>query len=164
MPIEPSTISDIDEILELDLLTLRQHTELAGDILDQTVHRAVLAQSLATSEAIYVRRRGKLVAYAMLRPQDEDQWFVLGFCTHPSYRDATIFRELFAGLSELFQRRSIASLRSNVYRTNRLSMAFHERLGFRISRENPKAVEFTATVNELSSASRAVRESGTGRC
>jgi len=152
---------NIEEILALDLQTLREHTELAGDILDPNVHRNLLALSLITSEVIYVRRHGSLVAYAMLKPQEDDRWFVSGFGTHPDHRDATVFRELFAKLSLLVQRRSIGSLRSNVYKTNRLSMVFHKRLGFRVSRENSKAVEFTATVDELSSASRAVRQVAT---
>ncbi len=44
---------------------------------------------------------------------------------------------------------AISELRSNVYKTNRLSMAFHLRLGFQITRENAKGVEFFATVTDL---------------
>jgi hypothetical protein len=40
-------------------------------------------------------------------------------------------------------------LRSNVYKTNRLSMAFHQKLGFKLTRENAKGVEFTAELAAL---------------
>ncbi|MBX9794518.1 MAG: GNAT family N-acetyltransferase, partial [Burkholderiaceae bacterium] len=56
---------------------------------------------------------------------------------------------LFRQLLEIASRRGITSLRSNVYKTNRLSMAFHARLGFQVTRENAKGVEFTVTVPEL---------------
>jgi ribosomal protein S18 acetylase RimI-like enzyme len=152
---------DIDELLALDLLTLREHTERAGDRLDAGTHRALLARTLAQSETIVVRRGGALAAYAMLSPQADDCWFVSGFNTHPAHRDASVMRELFAGLSSLARRRAVAALRSHVYKTNRLSLAFHRRLGFRVTRENAKAIEFTATPDELLGASRVAREAGT---
>ena len=93
----------------------------------------------------------------MLVPQENDRWFVSGFNTHPLHRDATVFRDLFSELSKLAVRHSISELRSNVYKTNRLSMAFHRRLGFTITRENSKGVEFTATLDELMSGSPALR-------
>jgi ribosomal protein S18 acetylase RimI-like enzyme len=124
---------DVDELLALDLLTLREHTELAGDILDAGTQRGRLEQSLETSEVVAVRRAGALIAYAMLRPEEDGRWFVLGFNTHPDHRNANVFRELFAQISSLSRRCSITALRSNVYKTNRLSMAFHRRLGFRVS-------------------------------
>jgi len=147
---------NIDEMLALDLLTLREHTELAGDVFDAVTQRQKLEQSLAVSEVVTVRRDGALVAYAMLRPQEDGRWFVLGFNTHPDYRDGGVFRDLFALLAGLAKRCSITSFRSNVYKTNRLSMAFHRRLGFRVTRENPKGVEFTADLAELISATPAL--------
>ena len=146
----------VDDILALDLLTLREHTERAGDVFDAGTQRRRLEGALETSEVVAVRRAGALVAYAMLRPEDEGRWFVLGFNTHPDHRDASVFRDLFAQLSVLARQRSITSLRSNVYRTNRLSMAFHRKLGFTITRENAKGVEFTASLAELVSASPAL--------
>ena len=148
---------DIDEILALDLLTLREHTELAGDVLDAAMHRQLLARSIVDAEVVEMRRGGALVAYAMLRPQEEGRWFVLGFNTHPSHRDAAVFRELFERMSDLARLRSITSLRSNVYRTNRLSMAFHRRLGFTVTRETAKGVEFTASLEDLALASPALK-------
>lgn len=149
--------TDIDELLALDLLTLREHTEQAGDVLDATTQRASLERSLPTAQVVAVRRAGTLVAYAMLRPQEDGMWFVLNFNTHPAHRDASVFRDLFAQLGDMAARLSITALRSNVYRTNRLSMAFHRRLGFRVTREGAKGVEFTASLPELMAASPALR-------
>ncbi len=146
----------IDEILALDLLTLRKHTELAGDAFDAGTQRQKLEQSLVASEVVAVRRDGALIAYAMLRPQEDGRWFILGFNTHPDHRNRGVFRDLFAQLAGLAQRCSITSFRSNVYKTNRLSMAFHRRLGFRVTRENPKGVEFTADLVDLISATPAL--------
>ena len=150
-------MSELDDLLALDLLTLREHTELAGDVLDATTQRQTLAQARETAEVVTVRRAGALVAYAMLRPQEAGLWFVLGFNTHPAHRDASVFRDLFAQIAALAERLSITALRSNVYRTNRLSMAFHRRLGFDITREGAKGVEFTASLDALMAASPALR-------
>ncbi|MHB8463057.1 MAG: hypothetical protein ACYDA1_10445 [Vulcanimicrobiaceae bacterium] len=92
--------TDIDELLALDMLTLRDHTESAGDSLDERLH-------------------------------------------------ADRLRELLRGVISLVNRMAISELRSNVYKTNQISMAFHLRLGFHITRENAKGVEFTATVADL---------------
>jgi ribosomal protein S18 acetylase RimI-like enzyme len=141
-----------EELLALDLLTLREHTELAGDVLDPEGQRRAIETSLAISQLASVRRDGRLVAYAMLQPQEAGRWFVTGFNTHPAHRSAAVFRDLFAQISALAIRHGITSLRSNVYKTNRLSMAFHRRLGFKVTRENDKGVEFTASLADLAAA------------
>jgi len=43
----------------------------------------------------------------------------------------------------------ITELRSNVYKNNALSLSFHQRLGFVVTRENELAVELSATVAEM---------------
>ena len=138
-----------DAILALDQLTLRGHTEQAGDEFDATTHRASIERLLPVSELCAIRRSGELVAYAMLRPESATCWFVTGFNTHPMHRTAPVLRELFSALGALVLRLGITELRSNVYKTNRLSMSFHKRLGFHITRENAKGVEFFASVAEL---------------
>ena len=148
---------ELDELVALDLLTLREHTELAGDVLDEATQRRRLLQSLETAELVTVRRAGALVAYALLRPQEAGLGFVLGFNTHPAHRDAGVLRDLFAQVAALAERLSLTALRSNVYRNNRLAMAFHRRLGFRVTREAAKGVEFTASLDELTAATRALR-------
>lgn len=139
----------IEEILALDLLTLREHTERAGDALDPDVHRTTLARTLQVAELVAVRKNGALIAYATLTPQEEGCWFVTGFNTHPAHRTSPTFRALFAQMLELAQRHGIGELRSHVYKTNRLSLAFHQRLGFRMMQENDKAVAFHASLQDL---------------
>lgn len=141
----------LDEILALDLLTLRRHTEAAGDKLDAEAHRRAIAKSLALSELLVVRRDDTLVAYALLQPQTEGRWFVTGFGTHPVHRNASTVNKLLVQLIGAVERLSIEAICSNVYKTNRLSMAFHERLGFKVTRENGKGVQFDATVDDLRS-------------
>lgn len=58
--------------------------------------------------------------------------------------------ELLYKLAELADRMGIVELRSNVYKTNLTSMAFHRKLGFYITRENEKAVEFFASISTIS--------------
>lgn len=139
----------IDELLALDLLTLREHTERAGDVFDVDQQRLRLQRSLNDSEVCSVRREGALVAYAMLRPESEHCWFVGAFSTHPLHRTSTVVSELLAQVARLARERGIADLRSHVYKANRLSVAFHRKLGFQITRENEKAIEFFASVSKL---------------
>jgi GNAT superfamily N-acetyltransferase len=141
----------IQELLDLDLLTLREHTERAGDQINPEVHAVRLRESLDLSQTCSVRRNGRLVAYAMLSQVSGSSWFVRAFNTHPEHRSAPVIKELLQQVSDLALREGIFELRSHVYKTNRLSMAFHRRLGFRITKENEKGVEFYATVNELAS-------------
>lgn len=139
----------VDELLTLDALTLREHTELAGVPFELSEHKAMLEASLAVSEVCAVRREGKLVAYAMLRPDSGEQWFVGAFGTHPSYRTSAVISELIAKLAVLASQRGIRELTSHVYKTNRLSIAFHRKLGFQTMRENDRALEFRAAIEEL---------------
>jgi hypothetical protein len=147
----------IEELLALDLLTLRDHTERAGDELNAAQHLACLERSLAVSQQCIVRREGRLVAYALLQPESPSCWFVTGFGTHPVHRNAAVLRELFLAFAQLVQRLGIRELRSNVYKTNRLSMSFHRRLGFRVTRENDKGVEFFASVADLKASGALLR-------
>jgi GNAT superfamily N-acetyltransferase len=140
----------VNEILALDLLTLVEHTELAGDVFDADQHRLRVQASLEACTVCSVRKAGELVAYAMLRQESETCWFVSGLVTHPLHRTPTVMSELLSKLAELAGRIGIVELRSNVYKTNRLSMTFHKKLGFHITRENDKGVEFFAPVSTIS--------------
>lgn len=142
----------IDELLALDEITLRQHTEQAGDVFDVAQHRAILCKSVAISDVCPVRRGGELVAYAMLRPESNACWFVGAFGIHPAHRAFAVVSEMFTQVAGVVARRRIRALRSHVYKTNRLSMAFHRRLGFRVTLENDKAVEFYAGLDDLRNA------------
>jgi L-amino acid N-acyltransferase YncA len=141
----------VDELLALDLLTLREHTERAGDRLEPEAHSVALRESLKISKVCAVRRSGELVAYAMLNQVSGSSWFVRSFNTHPAHRTAPVIRELLQQVGELARQEGISELRSHVYKTNLRSLAFHRRLGFRITRENEKGVEFFATAQELAS-------------
>ncbi|WP_241991386.1 GNAT family N-acetyltransferase [Paraburkholderia sp. RAU2J] len=85
----------------------------------------------------------------MLRPEAEACWFVGAFGTHPLHRTYTVINELFGEIATLATERGIGELRSHVYRTNRLSIAFHRKLGFLVTRENDKGFEFFITLDEL---------------
>jgi GNAT superfamily N-acetyltransferase len=139
----------VDELLALDSLTLRDHTVQAGDTFDVDEHRAKLQKAVDVSEICSVRREGNLVAYAMLRRDSGACWFVGAFGTHPSHRTYAVMTDLLAKIAMLASERGIGELRSHVYKINRLSVAFHRKLGFRVTRENDKAFEFFATVDEL---------------
>jgi ribosomal protein S18 acetylase RimI-like enzyme len=142
----------LDELLALDLLTLREHTELAGDVLDPSVHRSRVERSMQVSQLCAVRRDGRLAGYAMFQPGTDGGWFVTGFNVHPSARNASVMRELIAAVADRIERFGIDSLCSHVYKTNDRSIRFHRRLGFRVARENDKGIEFRATRDELASA------------
>lgn len=144
-------IPTVEELLALDILTLREHTERAGDVLDSESHAVQLQQSLQVSQVCSVWREGELAAYAMLSPdsQSSTRWFVRAFNTHPKHRTSVVMLELFQSLAELIKQLGISELRSHVYKTNQLSIAFHRKLGFRISNENTKAIEFFASVEGL---------------
>ncbi len=142
-------MSLIEEILALDVLTLREHTQQAGDAFDLERQRASLTKLLEVSELCEVRRDGALVAYSMLQRRADASAFVTGFNTHPLHRNSVTMRALISAFAERVNRLGINALYSHVYKTNRLSMAFHQRLGFRVTRENDKGVEFFATVAEL---------------
>jgi L-amino acid N-acyltransferase YncA len=85
----------------------------------------------------------------MVRPEMDDSWFVTAFNTHPMHRTPDVLRELLLSFAQIVKRFGIRELKSNVYKTNQLSMAFHKHLGFRVTKENERGVEFTATLSEL---------------
>lgn len=157
----PDMLPSIDELLELDVLTLREHTERAGDAFDVHEHRVHLRKSLEVNDVCSVRREGKLVAYAMLRPDSGACWFVGAFGTHPLHRTYAVMTELLAKMATLASERGIDELRSHVYKTNRLSIAFHRKLGFQVTRENDKAFEFFIGMRDLT-AKPAVRRATAG--
>jgi Acetyltransferase (GNAT) domain len=152
-PAQPTVLATnmtlIEELLALDMLTLRAHTVSAGDEFNAERQRLSLIASMQVSQICTVRRNEALVAYAMLKPESAACWFVTGFNMHPLHRTAAVMREIFSSLAVVFDRHRITELRSHVYKTNSLSMSFHKRLGFRITRENDKAVEFFINVEEI---------------
>ena len=146
-------VASLEDVLAMDLLTLREHTTRAGDVLDAELHRQRLTASLSVSEFCSVRQDGRLVAYALFRPEHEGSGagmhFVSGLCIHPAFRTPSIILELCRVMLDRLRACGVQCLRSNVYRTNARSVAFHRKLGFRVTRENDKGLEFTGSVDEI---------------
>jgi L-amino acid N-acyltransferase YncA len=131
----------LDELLALDTLTLRQHTEAAGDSFDPAAQRQQLAASLAASQLLLVRGvDGGLQGYALLRQQSATHWFVGMLNVHPAHRHRRVLQALFRQLAALPGWSSSSILQSHVYRTNAASLQFHQKLGFTIDQQNDKAV------------------------
>jgi L-amino acid N-acyltransferase YncA len=140
----------LDELLALDTLTLRQHTEAAGDRFDPVAHRQQLASSLADSQLLLVRGQdGSLHGYALLRQQTATHWFVGMLNLHPAHRHRRVFLTLFRQLAALPGWAPESVLQSHVYRTNTDSLQFHQKLGFTIAQQNDKAVAFSIRYDAL---------------
>lgn len=134
----------LDELLALDTLTLRRHTEAAGDSFDPAAQRQQLAASLADSHLLQVRGHdGNLHGYALLRQQRTGQWFVGMLNLHPAHRRRGVLVALFRQMMALPGWTDDSVLQSHVYRTNAASLQFHQKLGFTIDRQNDKAVAFS---------------------
>lgn len=149
--LSPATL--LDEIVALDALTLSDHTIAATGQFDLAAHRAGLAARLAgDAELITIRRDSALVAYALygqLPGAAPGDYFVFMLNTHPAHRNAATFRQLWQASLPAFARLGVATLVSHVYRTNRLSIAMHERLGFVRRNENERGIEFVTTLSAL---------------
>jgi ribosomal protein S18 acetylase RimI-like enzyme len=144
---ERSTL--ICQLADLDELTLRQHTEQAGDVFTRAGREAELqGQFTDKHHLVTVQREGVVVAYAMYFAKQLGEWFVLMLNVHPDRRDAAVMRELTGQSMRLFASHSVGRIVSHVYKTNRLSMNFHRRLGFAIAHENDKAVEFATELSD----------------
>ncbi|MCY0386733.1 hypothetical protein OVY01_05675 [Robbsia sp. Bb-Pol-6] len=89
-------MTTLQEIVALDLLTLRAHTERAGDILDADLHPVRVRGMLERCKVCLVRKATILVAYAALAPESQTCWFVQAFNTHPSHRTPAVLSALLA--------------------------------------------------------------------
>jgi ribosomal protein S18 acetylase RimI-like enzyme len=134
---------EMNEYMALDDLTLRLHTEKSGAKLDLEI----LEKSRYTakkSDCFFEERvDGKLAAYATIIEKEEGIWFVLMFNTHPSFRTPKVFLSLFRKILKRMSLSEGKCLQSNVYKENNLSVKFHERLGFKITKENDIGIEYT---------------------
>ena len=139
----------VEELVALDQITLREHTELAGDVLDPKQQFERLQSLLPSSKCCTVRRNGTLVAYTMMHQENKQCWFVTAFNIHPKQRNSSVLQELFTKFATLCQLAGVENLKSHVYKTNTLSMSFHRRLGFKVTKENSKGVEFFATLEDI---------------
>ncbi|WP_424984050.1 GNAT family N-acetyltransferase [Maritalea sp. S77] len=138
----------LDAIVDLDMLLLKEHTEAAGDRFERESHRQALAQRFDCAEIIDIWRDDELIAYSYIWPKD-DRWFVGGFAIRPDHRNAAIMSELLMQLLERTNASPQVHVESHVYKANRLSMDFHQKLGFEIIRENEKGVAFVHRLDVL---------------
>lgn len=139
----------INEILDLDALTLKDHTEKAGDEFDETEHKLKVQELLESSCVFWVRRQSKLMGYSATRELDKGHWIIYAFNLHPHSNRGVVMKSLLTkNLDFLIQRQAI-TLTSHVYKTNRLSIDFHDKLGFKVRRENEKAVEYHAHIEDI---------------
>ncbi len=70
------------------------------------------------------------------------------FVVHPQHRNKVVLTSLFTQLARFIRKNSVQKIVSNVFRNNTLSVNFHQRLGFVITRENELRYEFQLTINE----------------
>lgn len=147
----------VGELVALDLLTLRAHTERAGDRLDPEAYRLRLIESLPVSRLCLVRRAGCVVAYGMFTQTAPASWLITAFSVHPGHRSVGVMRELLAGMASLIEVLALDEIRSHVYKTNHASIRLHKALGFAVQQENDKAYEFLVPVAYLLNTDRALR-------
>jgi ribosomal protein S18 acetylase RimI-like enzyme len=131
----------VEEVLTLDLLVLRSP---GGGPLDPDGHRAALETSIPRSEWACIFRAGQLVAYGYLWPLADQTWFVGGLAIHPEHRNAAVTAALGREMSALVKRLGATRLESHVRRDNIASLRLHRRLGFLVTRENDRAIAFSA--------------------
>ncbi len=138
----------LDAIVDLDMALLKEHTEAAGDQLDRAAHHRAIAARFETAKVVDIWRAKNLVAYSTIWP-NEHCWFIGGFTIDPAHRNAAVLGELMLRLLALVKNTPQQTVESHVYKTNKLSMAFHKRLGFDIIQENEKGVAFSQSIDRL---------------
>ena len=134
--------------MALDDLTLRAHTERSGAKLDLEI----LEKSRYTakiSDCFFEERvEGRLAAYATIMEKEEG---VAGRLTLEEFRKYKSVEDCSDEFRKILQRMLVSEgkyLQSNVYKENKLSIKFHERLGFKITRENDIGIEYTLDLTD----------------
>lgn len=130
--------TELDAIVALDARLLAGHTAEAGDLFDTANHRRKVAESLEKSRLIRVERDGRHVAHTYFWPLAAGRWFVGAFSIDPAHRNSSVLAEIGRQMAAIMEAEGIEVLESHVYRTNALSLAFHEKLGFERFMENDK--------------------------
>ncbi|HET8903136.1 MAG TPA: GNAT family N-acetyltransferase [Saccharospirillum sp.] len=124
-------------------MTLKDISIEAGMPIEDEVYLNSLEEARASNCLFDVRRHGALQAYSTLKYVGEGKWHVLMFVTQPEQRNKDTFTELFGKIILHLDKVNAKTLVSNVFKVNRLSVAFHKKLGFKITREAPHGYEFT---------------------
>ena len=138
----------MNEYLALIFLTLEKLSEQAGKPLDKNIYLNSLLAAKASGHLFEYRINDKLLGFATLKKLDDEQWFISLFVTHPEHRTKKLFRSLFAQVVLYLQKCNAKVLVSNVYKTNKSSVAFHRRIGFKQTRENEVGYEFTLQLTD----------------
>nr|WP_321460102.1 GNAT family N-acetyltransferase [uncultured Vibrio sp.] len=132
----------MNEYLELDLLTLKSISEDAGRPIDEFAYLSSLESAASDGLLFECRNESMLRGYFTLRELSPTRWFVPMFVVHPEHRNRAVFMSLFTQLARFVNSNNVEILVSNVLRNNRLSINFHQRLGFEVTRENDLGYEF----------------------
>ncbi len=142
-----STSKEMQSFLNLDRLTLEDISEQSGRPINETVYLESLLLAKEQGCLFDVWKENQLQGYATLKELGEGNWFVLMFVTHPSCRNRNTFTSLFNQIVTHLKKVNATSLVSNVFKVNELSVAFHKKLGFEITREAPQGYEFTLALD-----------------
>ncbi len=141
------TSNQMKEYLALDLLTLKDISEQAGRPIEEAAYLESLQGASDAGALFDVRRDGKLLSYATLRDVGDGTWFVLMFVTHPDHRSKQNIGDLFSKIITHLKNVDAKKLVSNVFKVNKLSVGFHRKLGFEVTREADLGYEFTLTLS-----------------
>ncbi|MGI0117886.1 GNAT family N-acetyltransferase [Zooshikella sp. RANM57] len=137
------------EYLDLTELTLNGISIEAGRPIDGKVYLDSLVNAKELGCLFDVYSNKKLLAYATLKDLGEGKWFVLMFVIHPRYRHKRVFLELFYKIIKHLISVKAKILVSNVFKVNKLSVAFHKKLGFKVTREADIGYEYTLALDDL---------------
>ena len=138
----------MQEYLQLDLLTLEQISAQAGRPIEPHVYLRTVEEAKARGHMFECRCNGRLLGYCTVKPLDPGYWFVLMFNTHPQHRSRRVFASLMAQLKKFLQQHQAHTLVSHVFKINHLSVAFHHKMGFKITRGNEHGYEFTLKLDD----------------
>ncbi|MDE1463708.1 GNAT family N-acetyltransferase [Spartinivicinus poritis] len=131
------------DYIDLTLLTLEGISKTAGRPIDEQAYLESIEIAMNHGLLFEVRRNGILLSYATLKDMGSGTWFILMFVTHPYHRTKQVFGELFSKIIAHLETVKACKLVSNVLKVNKLSLAFHRKLGFTITREADIGFEFT---------------------
>jgi len=139
-----------NEYFELCKLTLTAHTEAAGETLDETAYLESIKTAQDNGLQFEYRIDHQLAGFISMKDNGDGEWFVLLIVIHPDYRTRKVFMALFYSAYQRMNQKIATSIKSNVYKNNHLSVEFHKKLGFSVTRENDLGYEFTLVVESNS--------------
>ncbi|ENW83549.1 hypothetical protein F909_00560 [Acinetobacter sp. ANC 3929] len=136
------------EYLALTLITLEGLSEQAGKPIDHASYLASLINASNQGYLFEYRKKQQLLGYFTVEYIEQRKWFVPILVIHPKHRSKEVFTALLEQLIQFIEARQALTLVSHALKNNVLSVNFHNRLGFKIIRENQAAFEFQLDINE----------------